>query len=72
MPTRNSLFRHFVKRKPQPAPIDPADMGTAFGLDASLASGEAAETEDPSSAPKRRQPEQAPMDWLAQRRKRQR
>lgn len=72
MPTRNSLFRHFVKRKPQPAQPDPADMGTAFGLDASLASGESSEVEDESDTPARREPEQAPMDWLAQRRKRQR
>jgi len=67
MPTRNSLFRHLVRQEPEPVPDDPADMGTAFGLEASLGpSGEfdADEEQDSQAHPR---PQRAPMDWLARR-----
>ncbi len=65
MPTRNSLFRHFVKREPEPERDDPADMGTAFGLEASL--GPTSSFDAETAPPEHSVREQAPMDWLARR-----
>ena len=69
MATQNSFFRRFVYREPEPALDDPADMGTAFGLEASLGPvGEFDADEGPRSEGHADQ-QHAPMDWLAQRHK---
>ena len=68
MATQNSsFFRRFAARDPEPAADDPADLGTAFGLEASLDA--VGETDDDATADADRQPqsERAPMDWLARR-----
>lgn len=66
MATENSFFRRFAAREPKPIADDPADMGTVFGLEASLgefnADAHVGAAGDPA-------PEQAPMDWLTQRHK---
>lgn len=66
MAAQSSFFRRFVNREPQAASADPADMGTAFGLEASLSEFDAAEA-TPSEPGRER--ERAPMDWLAERQK---
>lgn len=61
----SSFFRRFVARQAPADPDDPADLGTAFGLDASLGpvsayvTGEAVAGDDDA--------DQAPMSWLARR-----
>ncbi len=62
----NSFFRRLVNREPAPTRDDPADMGTAFGLEASIGPvGDlGAEDEAVDGAPRS---EHAPMDWLNQR-----
>lgn len=69
MAAQNSFFRRFVNhREPRPVSDDPADMGTAFGLEASLSefdAGEQAANEHDRAGAR----ERAPMDWLAERNK---
>lgn len=68
----SSFFRRLAPREPEPVADDPADMGTAFGLEASL--GPAGEF-DPDEEPGPQAdpgPERAPMDWLARRGRRRR
>ncbi len=67
--TQNSFFRRFVNREPKPAPDDPVGMGTAFGLEASLGPVSEFDADEEVSAEGYPAREQAPMDWLAQRRK---
>lgn len=69
MATQNSFFRRFVHREPEPTIDDPADMGTAFGLEASLGPVGELDTDEEDSAEGPPEREQAPMDWLAQRHK---
>lgn len=69
MVAQNSFFRHFVKRAPEPVLDDPADLGTAFGLEASLDEPDEIGGGEDVGALHRPAPEQAPMDWLSQRRK---
>ena len=64
MAAQNSFFRRFVNREPQAASTDPADMGTAFGLDASLSGFDADDSTATVPAAGR---EHAPLDWLTQR-----
>jgi hypothetical protein len=62
----NSFFRRFVNRQAAPTQDDPADMGTAFGLEASLGPVgdlDAEEGDDDGTT----RSEHAPMDWLNQR-----
>lgn len=62
----NSFFRRFVNRQPAPMQDDPADMGTAFGLEASLGPvGDLDAEEDEGGGAVRS--EHGPMDWLNQR-----
>ncbi len=68
MATQNSsFFRRFAPRDPEPVADDPADLGTAFGLEASLDA--VGETDDDAAADADSHPqsERAPMDWLARR-----
>ena len=68
----HSFFRRFVApREPAPTQIDPADLGTAFGLEASLGPADASDSEDdaPGGAPRS---EHAPMDWLTRPKRRKR
>ncbi|MEO8123185.1 MAG: hypothetical protein ABI633_03980 [Burkholderiales bacterium] len=69
MATQNSFFRRFVNREPKPAPDDPADMGTAFGLEASLGAADEFNADEEVIAEGHPARERAPMDWLAQRHK---
>jgi len=65
----NSFFRRFVNRQPVPTQEDPADMGTAFGLEASLGPVGDLDAEDDDTDGVARS-EHAPMDWLNQRSRR--
>jgi len=69
MATQNSFFRRFAQREPDSAGDDPANLGTAFGLDASLDSCDALDADDYVGTPGGPRPQSAPMDWLGQRRK---
>jgi len=62
----NSFFRRFVNRRPAPTQDDPADMGTAFGLEASLGPVSELDAEE-NDAEGAARSEHAPMDWLNQR-----
>lgn len=69
MAAQNSFFRRFVNREPVPAPDDPADMGTAFGLEAILGPADEFDVDANVGVEGDCLREQAPMDWLAQRHK---
>ncbi len=62
----NSFFRRFVNRQPAPAQEDPADMGTEYGLEASLGPVGELNAED-NDADGATHSEHAPMDWLNRR-----
>ena len=61
----SSFFRRLVARHPPAKADDPADMGTVFGLEASLGpvSGYPGPSEDDHAA----QGDESPMDWLGRR-----
>lgn len=69
MATQNSFFRRFINREPEPMADDPADMGTAFGLEASLGPVGDFDADNEGNAEGHLRREQAPMDWLTQRHK---
>lgn len=66
---QSSFFRRFVHRAPESAHDDPADLGTAFGLDLSLGPADAQDENDDRRTDGTPQSEHTPMAWLSQRRK---
>jgi hypothetical protein len=63
----SSFFRRFIARPPAPESQDPADMGTAFGLEASLGPVSAFTGDDTAAAARA---DESPMGWLGRRFKR--
>lgn len=68
LPPASSFLRRLVARQREPLPQDPADLGTAFGLEASLGPVSTYPTEAEGADPANR--DEAPMGWLGRRPKR--
>ena len=65
----SSFLRRLLARPAPPVQEDPADMGTAFGLEASLGPWEEPEAGDANSphAIQKRDEDDSPMGWLGRR-----
>ena len=63
----SSFFRRFITQPPNPEAKDPADMGTAFGLEASLGPVSTFTGDDAEVAARA---DESPMSWLGRRFKR--
>lgn len=67
-----TFWRRLVGRLKPGAAEDPAAMGTAFGLEASLGPASSLFLADGHAADSRLDPPESPMNWLARRRQRRR
>ena len=70
MDSPSAFFRRFVRRPASPAGQDPADLGTAFGLEASLGPVSRYDARDARPAGEPAEAADAPMNWLARRQRR--
>ena len=59
-----SFFQRFIRRQPLPARDDPADMGTAYGLEASLGANSRG-TSNTASGVDTSNDDDPPMGWLS-------
>jgi hypothetical protein len=66
----SSFFRRLVGQRPAPEEDDPADMGTAFGLEASLGPVSGYPADDRAAAGAPVAEDDSPMGWLGRRPKR--
>jgi hypothetical protein len=66
----SAFLRRFVKGSQAPKEDDPADMGTAFGLEASLGPVSAYPADDAACGNAAAPEDESPMSWLGRRLKR--